>query len=439
MSPVHVIPLGLLAWAALPPLLLGAALLVGARLPERLVQRVAVAHATGLLLGAGALGVAFLASPERWVEVTTRPLLTVGSYSWRAVLLVDRLSVTYLALIGLVYPAIVRFSLPSFHREEGAPRYWFLVTLLAFALTAVALAGNIDVLYLGWELVGVTSVMLISFFRRNLRGTQNSLRALIYYRLCDVCVLAAAIWMHHAFLGAEFSRLSEAAMPAALGVSFLLLAGTLAKSAQLPMSPWLHRAMEGPAASSAIFYGALSVHLGPLLLLRTSTLWMQHPSVRWTMVGVGLVTATFATLVGRTRPDAKTSLAYATMTQLGLLYVELGLGLHTLALVHLCAHAGLRTWQFLRSSSLIQDFQDSPLVGTDVRLRRGSHWERLLPARLRGPLYLAASRLFWLDSLQWSLVARPFLSVFSKVSAWEDRLLGEPPAERSERWSRQRV
>lgn len=218
-------------------------------------------------------------------------------------------------------------------------------------------------------------------------------------------------------------------MPTALVVAFALLFGTLAKSAQLPMSPWLHRAMEGPAASSAIFYGALSVHLGPLLLLRTSALWWPHTSVRIAMAGVGVLTAVYATLVGRTRPDAKTSLAYATMAQLGLMYVEIAVGLHTLALIHMCANAGLRTWQFLRSSSLIQDFQDNPVVGADVLQQRRTHWEGLLPAPLRGRLYLAASRLFWLDSIQWSFVARPFLGFFSRLAAVEDRLLGDSPAE----------
>jgi NADH:ubiquinone oxidoreductase subunit 5 (subunit L)/multisubunit Na+/H+ antiporter MnhA subunit len=420
-----------LAWAALLPAFLGVAQLLGRRLPERLTQRLAVAHATGLLVGAAALCIAFLLQPERLVEVGTPPLLTTHGYEWRAVLIIDRLSVTYLVLVGLIYPVIVRFSLPFFHREEGSQRYWFLVTLFAFALTAVSLAGNIDVLYLGWELVGLSSVMLIAFFRRNVRSAQNSMRALLYYRLCDVGVLGAAMWIHHALPTAEFSHFAEdVAVPTAGVVAFLLLFGSLAKSAQFPMSPWLHRAMEGPAASSAIFYGALSVHLGPLLLLRTSALWMAYPAVRLAMVGIGLVTAVYATLVGRTRPDAKTSLAYASMAQLGIMYVEIGAGLHTLALVHLCAHAGLRTWQFLRSSSLIQDFQDNPIVGTDIRLRRRSNWERLLPERVRGSLFLAASRLFWLDSLQWSFVARPFLGFFKRLAAYEDRLLGDAPGER---------
>jgi NADH:ubiquinone oxidoreductase subunit 5 (subunit L)/multisubunit Na+/H+ antiporter MnhA subunit len=341
--------------------------------------------------------------------------------------LVDGRSVAFLSLFALVYPAIVRFSVPAFHREPGAQRFWFLVALFAFGLVAVTLAGNIDVFLLGWEVVGVTSVMLIAFFRHTLRSAQNSMRALVFYRLCDLGVLGAAVWMHHAFPSSDFAHLTEdAAIPTSGLVAAALLFGSLAKSAQLPMSTWLHRAMEGPAASSAIFYGALSVHLGPYLLLRTAPLWLPHDGVRVAMGCIGAATAVYARLVGSTRPDAKTSLAYATMGQLGVMFVELALGWHTLAMAHLWANAGLRTWQFLRSSSLIQDFQENPVVSADVMRARVTDLSVLLPHWLRERLYLAAQRQFWLDGLQSQFVARPVLTFFSWLALLERPL--ETPA-----------
>lgn len=141
----------ILLWTPLTPLVLGAMQLFGLRLPERWVQRMATAHATVLMFAALGLCAVFIAQPQSLLEYSTPPLLVTHGYEWRGVLLVDRLSVTYLALVGLIYPIIVRFSRPFFHREEGSQRYWFLVTLLAFALAAVSLAGNIDVLYLGWS------------------------------------------------------------------------------------------------------------------------------------------------------------------------------------------------------------------------------------------------------------------------------------------------
>lgn len=419
------------AWAFSGVLALGLAQLLGLSLSERFVQRGAVVHSLGLVVSAVAVLVLWL--PTRApVLVSSAPLFHVHGASWQLDFLVDSLSVTCLSLLAVVYPPIVRFGVPSFHREPGAQRFWFLVSLFAFGLVMVMLAGNIDVFFLGWELVGVTSVMLIAFFRRNLRSAHNSQRALLAYRLCDLGVLGAAVWMHHTFPTSDFTHLvDDAALPTSTLVAGALLFGSLAKSAQFPMSPWLHRAMEGPAASSAIFYGALSVHLGPVLLLRTAPLWLPHEGVRVAMAAIGLTTAVYATLVGRTRPDAKTALAYATMAMLGVIFIELALGLTTLALVHVFAHAGLRTWQFLRSSSLIQDFQENPVVGAELMLRRRSRWEDVFPASWRKPLYQAALRQFWLDEAQWRFVGRPVVAVFQALARLERRLLG-PFGEESE-------
>lgn len=425
MNPFDVLIVLALGIAIAAPLALGILHLAGKPASERWSVVVADLHSVLLFVASISIAVTFVATGAVPHEVHLPPPLQVDGYAWHPVFLIDRVSVTYFSLVSLVYPAIVRFSMPAFHREPGAPRYWFLVTLLAFALFAVSMSGNIEVLYVGWELVGLCSVHLISFFRQNPRAAENSLRALVYYRLCDASLLGAAVWIHHSFPTTEFMHFhDDAAVHGAQFVGFLILFASLAKSAQFPMSPWLHRAMEGPAASSAIFYGALSVHLGPLLLLRTSPLWMQFPSVRLACIGVGVVTGIYATLVGRTRPDAKTSLAYATMAQLGAIYVEVGLGWHTLALVHLFAHAGLRTWQFLRSSSLIQDFQQNPLVFTDARLHMNrGFWGRITPPRLQRGMYLAAMRLFWIDALQWRFVARPWLAAWELLSSLEDRCL----------------
>lgn len=415
---------GLLA-AFLPCAAMGLSLLIGAPMSERRSQQSAHAQALVLFVVAATLIVAQLRG-DGPRELRLAPLIEAHGYAWTPVFLLDRLSLAYVALVALVHQVVVRFSIPAFHRESGAQRYWFLVSLLALSLWLVSLAGNIDVLFVGWELVGVCSVSLIAFFRHNLRSTENSLRALVYYRCCDAAMLFAAVWIHHELPSSDFTQFANAAgSKAAAGIGALLVLSSLAKSAQLPMSPWLHRAMEGPATSSAIFYGALSVHLGPWLLLRTQPLWDEHLLPRAACGLIGLATAVYASLVGRTRPDAKTALAYAAMAQLGVIYVEIALGLETLALVHLWAHAGLRTWQFLRSSSLIQDFQANPLVGADVRLRaRAGLWRALVGAQLERRIYLAAMRQFWLDALHWRTVARPTLALFGWVQRVEERVLG---------------
>lgn len=425
--------LPLLALVLFPPALLGLALLLGVHWRSRWEQRIAALHSLILISATAAVLWSWLGAEAPAVERVLPPVLDLHGYRWHPILLVDGIAATYAALVALIYPVVVRFSIPSFHREPGASRYWFLVTLLGAALWLLCFAGNLDTLYVAWEIVGVSSVMLIAFFRTHVRAAQNSLRALVYYRLGDFAILLAIVLIHHSFPEQRFAHFASDVHAHDAGlVALALLAGSLAKSAQLPLSPWLHRAMEGPASSSAIFYGALSVHLGPFLLLRTRELWLPQDGVRWAMLAVGATTAAWATLVGRTRPDAKTSLAYATMAQIGIMYVELALGLRQVVLVQMFAHAGLRTWQFLRSSSLIQDFQENPVFAGSLRAQRLSFYERLLPLELQRRLYLAAVRQFWIDSLQLHFVVRPFLAFFRTLAMLEDRCLGR----RTDRWGR---
>lgn len=406
------------------PALLGLVLLAGRQRATVWQPRIAVLHSLVMVTATALLAIAWAGHGAAF-EDKLPPVLHLGSYHWVPMFLVDGHTMLYMVLVALVYPVVVRFSLPSFHREPGAGRYWFLVTLLGASLWLLCVAGNLDTLFVAWELVGVSSVMLIGFFRSHVRAAQNSLRALVYYRIGDFLILLAAVLIHHTFPDQRFAGFDQDVhSPYALPVALALLGGSLAKSAQLPMSPWLHRAMEGPAASSAIFYGALSVHLGPFLLLRTRELWLPSWTACSMMFATGLLTAIWATLVGRTRPDAKTALAYSTMAQIGIMYMELATGLHTLVAVHLFAHAGLRTWQFLRSSSLIQDFQDNPVFAGSVTLQRRLFFEHVLPVAVQRRLYLAAVRLFWIDALQWHLVARPFLGLFRWIARAEDTILG---------------
>ena len=415
----------LLAIVLAGPALLGLVLLAGRQRASVWQPRIAVLHSMLMVAATTLIAVAWARQGAAAFEDKLPPMLQLGHYQWVPMFLVDGHTLLYMVLVALVYPVVVRFSLPSFHREPGSGRYWFLVTLLGASLWLLCVAGNLDTLFVAWELVGVSSVMLIGFFRSHVRAAQNSLRALVYYRLGDFLILLAAVLIHHTFPDQRFAGFDQDVhSPYALPVALALLGGSLAKSAQLPMSPWLHRAMEGPVASSAIFYGALSVHLGPFLLLRTHELWLPSWTACSLMFATGLSTAVWATLVGRTRPDAKTALAYSTMAQIGIMYMELAVGLHTLVAVHLFAHAGLRTWQFLRSSSLIQDFQDNPVFAGSVTLQRRLFFEHVLPVSVQRRLYLAAVRLFWIDALQWHLVARPFLGLFRLIARAEDAILG---------------
>ena len=246
-----------------------------------------------------------------------------------------------------------------------------------------------DLLLGGWELVGITSVLLIAFFDERREPVRNSIRVFAAYRLADVGLLLAIFFIH-------YSPHSYTT------IGLLLLVAAAGKSAQFPFSGWLPRAMEGPTPSSAIFYGAISVHLGAYLLLRSSHIIDQSPWASAAIFFIGAQTALVATLVHRVSPDAKTSLAYAAMAQLGIVFVEISLGFPRLALAHIIGHAIVRTLQFLRAPSMLHDYHRVHAAAGGHLAKTGAVYERLVPQGLQVWLYRAGLERGYYDSLPWA-------------------------------------
>jgi NADH:ubiquinone oxidoreductase subunit 5 (subunit L)/multisubunit Na+/H+ antiporter MnhA subunit len=136
-------------------------------------------------------------------------------------------------------------------------------------------------------------------------------------------------------------------------IAMMILLTAAAKSAQLPFSSWLPRAMEGPTPSSAIFYGSLAVHIGVFLLLRTSHFWESQIVVRWIIGILGLVTAVMAYGMARVQASIKSQIAYSSIAQIGLIFMEIAAGLEVFALIHIAGNAFLRTYQLLVSPSVV--------------------------------------------------------------------------------------
>ena len=258
----------------------------------------------------------------------------------------------------LVLNLVAVFSRRYVHREPGFHRFHALLCLFGSGLAIVAFAGQLEILILGWELVGVSSVLLIAFFNARPMPVRNALRAFVTYRLCDTGLIVAALCLHASAAGhAAQWPLAEVQHPTpllALCALGLVLAA-MGKGAQVPFSGWLPRAMEGPTPSSAVFYGGLSIHLGPLLLLRAQALLMAFPWIAGGVVVLGLLTALHGHRTARVQTDIKSMLAYGSVTQVGLILAEVGLGLSWIPLIHILGHAGYRTLQFLRAPSLLHD------------------------------------------------------------------------------------
>ena len=177
----------------------------------------------------------------------------------------------------------------------------------------------------------------------------------------------------------------------------------------------------GPTPSSAIFYGAISVHLGPYLLLRAAPLLEAAPAAAWAVVAVGLATALHATFVGRVQSDIKSALAYASMTQLGLIFVEIGLGFYLLALVHIVGHASIRSLQILRSPSLLHDHQHLEQAMGQQLPRSGGHLERLVPLRFQPWLYRHALERGYFDAVLIDWIVAPFYRTFRALDQMDTR------------------
>lgn len=269
----------------------------------------------------------------------------------------DKISAVFMGVATVMTALVLTFSKFYMHREPGFKRFYYTVLLFFIGLALIILAGNFEVLLLGWEFIGISSVLLIAFYRDRFLPARNALKVFSVYRIADAFLLVAIWYAHHIFeKSVNFSEFSGIVAQhgdqlALLGLFLLIVA--LIKSAQFPFSYWLPRAMEGPTTSSAIFYGALSVHMGLFLLLRTYPLWEGSVWLRITVAIVGLVTAIVATSIARVQSSIKTQIAYASVTQIGIMFIEVAAGLWWLALIHFVSNAPLRTYQLLISPSVV--------------------------------------------------------------------------------------
>lgn len=280
-----------------------------------------------------------------------------------------------LSLLSLA--VIAKYSKNYLYQETGTRRYWLLFTLFSLGILICGFSTNLETFFVGWEMVGLASFFLIGFYQNNVRSLENSLIALANYKMCDIFFVLAIFF-------------EEAKQHEWAGLSLIL--ATLAKSAQFPFSSWLYRALEGPTPSSTVFYGGLSLHLGAFLLIQHSALWEPYLPLRVLLGLIGLTSAIYGLLVGSTRSDVKTSFAFASISQMGLIYIEIALGFHGLALWHIVGHNVLRTWNYLRSASFFEDFFREEHHG------RGD-WLGSVFKKMPTNLYFHAFNGFYLDRL----------------------------------------
>ena len=428
-------PAVLVAVLGLPPLL-------GRPLSEQAANRYTYASTViGLTAAIAILGM-MLALDTRDVPIELGHWVVIPQqhFHFHLKFVFDRLSVPFVILSFLLCGTVGAFTSRYLHREPGFGRFYVCYSFFALGMIVTSLAGTIEVLFLGWELVGLSSALLVAFFHERPGPVRNGIRVWSVYRLADAAFLIAAVAMHHVTGAGDFDGLmgagpwpeGHAALTnhQALFVGLLLLVAAAGKSALVPFSGWLPRAMEGPTPSSAIFYGAMSVHLGAFLLLRVSPILEVSALLSATVVAIGLTTALFAAVTARVQTDIKSALAFASLTQVGIIVAEIGFGLRYIALIHILGHACLRTLQLLRAPTLLHDYHTLENAIGGHFAREPGAWERRIPVRVRDWCYRFALERGYFDSLLNEYVVYPFGRLFQWCDAmerrWTDWLSGGP-------------
>ncbi len=400
-------------------------------LSERLIVACVNAAIIAGLLASITILALMLGLEIRHVPITFEPWVDIPHYHFDIKFEFDRLSVPFVILTFALCGTIGAFCNRYMHREPGFNRFFVFYSLFMLGMVTTSLAGTIETLFTGWELVGLSSALLVAFYHERLSPVQNGLRVWCVYRLSDAALLLASVLLHHLAGEGDFDQLVRVGHwpegtalltePQCLAVGLLLLVAAMGKSAMVPFSGWLPRAMEGPTPSSAVFYGALSVHLGAFLLLRVSPLLDQSLTLRMIIVLVGLSTAVFGTFAARVQTDIKCALSFASLTQVGIIVAEIGFGLRYLALIHILGHACLRTLQFLRAPTLLHDYRILENAIGERLPTQTTLLERWFTDTARLWLYRLALQRGYLDACLSDYLVAPVLRFFRGCDALEQR------------------
>ncbi len=344
-----------------------------------------------------------------------------GDFQANISFLLDGLGLVMTHLVLLLSLITLRFSVNYLHREAGYQRYFMIMGLFTSAMLLIVMAGNAVLLFVGWELAGVSSYLLIAYSFERPTAAGNATRAFVTNRIGDAGLLAAMV-MSFLWTGStEWPVLfHDVASLDSLNLGLIASGFVLAamvKSAQVPFVPWIARALEGPTPSSAIFYGALLVHVGVYLLVRMQQLLEHTPELMWMITLAGAVTALYGVIGGFVQTDVKSALMFSTSGQVGLMFMFCGLGWFELATWHLVAHAIWRAFQFLNAPSMMHLMSRSP---------------RPVPGwfRRRRWLYTAALQRFWIEHVSDWLLVRPIEALARDTQAFDqqvvNRLVGLP-------------
>lgn len=338
-------------------------------------------------------------------------LLSLGDFQLYIDFLFDETTVTFLLTGAFIAFLITAYSRNYLHREDGFKRFFTTILFFYLGYNLIVLSGNLTTIFVGWEIAGISSFLLIAYYRNRFIPVKNAIKIFSIYRLGDVALLLA-MWLGHHIWHKNISLYEYADTNSvidhiqhypwlAFAFSLSIILAAVIKSAQFPFTAWLPRAMEGPTPSSAIFYSSLAVHLGVLVLLRTYSFWVYVPWIKEIIIFSGVFSFIIASITARIQPSIKGQIAYATIAQVGIIIIEVAIGWHTLALVHFASHAMLRSYQILISPSIVSYAIKMQLYEFKPVKRLISH---PVYRSLSNSIYIFSLNEWYLDSFMYYLV-----------------------------------
>lgn len=324
--------------------------------------------ATGVMAISFVLAVMAFMSVQHGEPVTVHlfTMIKTSSFSLNARLFADNLSLWMTLIVTGVGTLIHLFSMGYMKHDAGYYKFFTYLNLFIFAMLTLVLGSNYFMLFFGWEGVGICSYLLIGFWYQDFKNTLAARKAFIMNRIGDLGLLIGLFLILGKFGTLEYAEVAKAVMTEGFeiseclifGITICLFIGATGKSAQIPLFTWLPDAMAGPTPVSALIHAATMVTAGIFLTVRSNYLFEHAHLTKEIMLYVGLATSIIAAFIAMRQNDIKKVLAYSTVSQLGMLFVALGMGAYTAAMFHVTTHAFFKALLFLGSGSVIHAMSD---------------------------------------------------------------------------------
>jgi NADH-quinone oxidoreductase subunit L len=323
------------------------------------------------IVGPGVVGLAFVIALVNFFGMLGAELhepiiqhywqwMPVGSLQVAAAFQLDQLSMLMTLIITGVGFLIHIYSVGYMHDDPGYARYFAYINLFIFFMLVLVLGANFPLMFVGWEGVGLCSYLLIGFWFRDREKADAGKKAFIVNRIGDFGFLVAMMMLFSNLGALDFATVFSAAPTAfpygsavVTAITLFLFLGAAGKSAQIPLYVWLPDAMAGPTPVSALIHAATMVTGGVYLVARSSVLFALSPTTMIVVAGIGALTALFAATIGLKQYDIKKVLAYSTVSQLGYMFIGVGVGAYTAGVFHLMTHAFFKALLFLGSGAVI--------------------------------------------------------------------------------------